>query len=75
MPVPIASATCAGRVPVFQVAGGGGGGGSTVNLAVAHATSPYITAYPWSSGFGVKCSDPGILPTGTGNGVAFSPAV
>ena len=43
-------------------------------LAVAHNSSPYITAYPWSgSGFGTKYANPSTLPTGTGNGVAFSP--
>jgi len=42
-------------------------------IAVAHFTSPYITAYPWSgSGFGAKFSDPGTLPTDTGTNVAFT---
>ena len=41
------------------------------DIAVAHATSPRISAYPWSSGFGTKYSDPGTLPTGTGYGVAW----
>lgn len=41
-------------------------------IAIAHAVSPYISAYPWSSsGFGTKYSDPGTLPTNTGYGVAF----
>ena len=41
-------------------------------IAVAHGTSPYITAYPWSSsGFGTKYSDPSTLPTGIGFSVAF----
>jgi hypothetical protein len=44
-------------------------------IAVAHNTSPNISAYPWSgSGFGTKYADPATLPTGQGNGVAFSPA-
>jgi hypothetical protein len=43
-------------------------------IAVAHGSSPFITAYPWSgSGFGTKFADPATLPTGTGNGVTFSP--
>lgn len=34
-------------------------------IAVAHATSPYITAYPWSSsGFGAKYANLATLPTG-----------
>ena len=52
-------------------------GGALKNnaLAVAHSTTPFVTAYPWSgSGFGVKFTDPATLPTGTGNGVAFSPS-
>jgi hypothetical protein len=45
-------------------------------IAVAHDTSPFVTAYPWSSitGFGAKFANPATLPTGTGNGVAFTPA-
>ena len=42
-------------------------------IAVAHNTSPYVTAYPWSSGFGTKVTNPGTLPTGNGNAVAFAP--
>jgi hypothetical protein len=42
-------------------------------IAVAHATTPFISAYPWSgSGFGTKFSNPATLPASTGNGVAFS---
>jgi hypothetical protein len=44
-------------------------------VAVAHTTSPFVTAYPWSSsGFGTKYSNPATLPAGNGNGVAFSPS-
>jgi sugar lactone lactonase YvrE len=47
---------------------------STYYIAVAHVGSPRISAYPWSaSGFGTKYADPTTLPTGQGNGVAFSP--
>ena len=41
-------------------------------LAVAHATSPYVTAYPWSgSGFGSKYSNPSALLNNTAYGVSF----
>jgi sugar lactone lactonase YvrE len=45
-------------------------------IAVAHATSPYVTAYPWNSttGFGTKYANPSPLPASTSNGVAFNPA-
>ena len=43
-------------------------------FATAHAASPYITAYPFSSlGFGSKFSDPATLPTNTGYDTTFSP--
>ena len=43
-------------------------------VAVAHTSSPFITAYPWSSsGFGTKYANPATLPASTGNGLAFSP--
>ena len=47
------------------------GGGS--DIAVAHTTSPFISVYPWSSGFGTKYANPATLPTGFGRSVAFSP--
>jgi hypothetical protein len=44
-------------------------------VAVAHTTSPFITAYPWSSGgFGAKLANPSTLPVTEGYGVAFSPS-
>ena len=44
-------------------------------IAVAHDTTPFITAYSWlSSGFGAKYANPATLPASTGNGVAFSPS-
>jgi len=43
------------------------------DVAVAHQTSPFVTAYPWSSGFGTKYANPSTLPTGDGFGVAFLP--
>ena len=42
-----------------------------VYIAVSHSTSPYVTAYPWSAGFGTKYANPATLPTGDGRGVAF----
>jgi sugar lactone lactonase YvrE len=45
-------------------------------IAVAHSTTPFVTAYPWSSltGFGTKYADPTTLPQVTlAEGVAFSP--
>ena len=53
--------------------GAAGGGSYSGDIAVSHDTSPYISVYPWSSGFGTKYSDPSTTPTGTGYGVAFSP--
>ena len=69
--------------PLFGLTGLGGGvgsnlvggGGSSFDLAVGHYSSPYISVYPWSSGFGTKYANPSTLPTGNGRGVAFSPAV
>jgi hypothetical protein len=46
------------------------------NIAVAHAGTPFISVYPWSSGFGAKYANPATLPTGdpnTGRLIAFSP--
>jgi len=44
-------------------------------IAVAHSTTPYVSAYPWSgSGFGTKFANPATLPPNNGRGVAFSPA-
>jgi hypothetical protein len=42
-------------------------------IAVAYSDSPYISAYPWSAGFGTKYADPATLPTDTGRSVAFKP--
>jgi hypothetical protein len=53
-----------------------GGAASSQTIAVGHATTPNVTAYPWSSstGFSTKFTDPATLPASTGLGVAFSPA-
>lgn len=43
-------------------------------LAVVHATSPFITVYPWTgSGFGTKVADPGTALPGQGQSVTWSP--
>jgi len=49
---------------------------STGQVAVAHASSPRISAYTWttSSGFGTKYSNPVTLPTGNGDSVRFNAA-
>ena len=43
-------------------------------VAVAHSTAPYITVYPWSSGFGTKYANPATAVTTTGRDVVFNPA-
>ena len=40
-------------------------------IAVAHATSPFISAYPWNPGFGTKYANPATLPGTEGFGVGF----
>src|SRR5574341_1091031 len=47
-----------------------------IDLAVAHDTTPFLTAYPWTtgSGFGAKYSNPSTLPAGLSNDVEFSPS-
>jgi hypothetical protein len=43
-------------------------------VAVAHSSSPFITAYPWrESGFGTKYANPATLPSSGGRDVAFNP--
>lgn len=45
-------------------------------IAVAHASSPYVSAYSWDDdgGFGAKYSNPATLPGGDCHGVAFTPS-
>jgi hypothetical protein len=43
------------------------------DIAVAHDTTPYINAYPWSAGFGTKYATQLHFRQVTGYGVAFSP--
>jgi len=42
-------------------------------MAVAHATTPYVTIYKRSGYIFTKLTNPLTLPTGQGNGIAFSP--
>ena len=43
-------------------------------IAVAHSSTPFVSAYPWSvAGFGTKYANPATLPAGTATSVAFSP--
>jgi len=46
------------------------------DIAAAHNLSPFISAYPWTSGvgFGTKYANPTALPSSTGLYVAFSPS-
>ena len=46
------------------------------NIAVAHNGSPYISAYPFTSGtgFGTKYANPATLPNGNGSSVDWSPS-
>lgn len=52
------------------------GGDSSIDysgyLAVAHVTTPFVTIYGREGTTFTKISNPDVIPTGTGNGVAFS---
>jgi Flp pilus assembly protein TadG len=41
-------------------------------LAVCSTNTPFIQAYPWSSGFGTKYTAPATLPIGRAVSVAWS---
>jgi hypothetical protein len=43
-----------------------------MDIAVAHGTTPFVTAYPRSAGFGSKYTNPWTLPASTGWAVDFS---
>ena len=43
-------------------------------IAVGDNNTPYIFAYPWSSGFGSKYADPASLPGSAVFAVDFSPS-
>jgi len=48
---------------------------SLYSIAFGASSSPFVLAYTWSgSGFGTKYANPATLPTGSGSGIAFSPA-
>lgn len=56
-----------------KLMGAKGVSGPAQFIAVTHTSSPYITAYPWSSsGFGTKFANPALTPTGNGYGAAFT---
>ena len=40
-------------------------------IAVGHATTPYISVYPWNAGFGTKYANPATLPAADAQGVAW----
>jgi hypothetical protein len=42
-------------------------------IAVAHFSSPFISTYPWSAGFGTKYANPATLPGAYGYSTEFSP--
>ena len=50
--------------------------GTGNTIAIAHASSPFVSAYPWSSstGFGTKYADPSTAIPNTGWAVAFHPS-
>ena len=41
-------------------------------VALAHSTTPFITAYDFSAGFGSKYANPATLPTNIGLGVEWN---
>jgi hypothetical protein len=41
------------------------------DIALAGWDSPYVWAYPWVPGFGVKYANPATLPTGNAYTAAF----
>jgi Flp pilus assembly protein TadG len=40
-------------------------------IVVGHALTPFVTAYPWSAGFGTKYANPATLPPSNVNDAAF----
>ena len=51
---------------------GGVGGFLSTAIAIAHGTTPFVSAYPFNLGFGTKYANPATLPGDTGKDVAFS---
>ncbi len=43
------------------------------DVGIAHATTPFVSIYPWSSGgYGTKYANPTTLPTSAGQAIAFT---
>lgn len=61
------------KIGIWASASGGGGPSSPDAVLLAHGGSPFASAYAWAAGWGAKFANPGALPTGTGNGAAFTP--
>jgi hypothetical protein len=54
---------------------GNGVDATNSDAAVAHSTTPFVSAYPINTGaFGSKYSDPGTLPAGNAFAIKFSPS-
>ena len=43
------------------------------DIAAAHGTSPFVSVYPWSPGYGMKYADPPTAIPSFSIGVTFSP--
>ena len=43
-------------------------------IATSNSSTPFVTVYPWSAGYGTKYSNPSTLPPGQGYGVVFNPS-
>ena len=44
----------------------------STDIAVAHHTTPFVSAYPWNPGFGAKYANPATLPANHGYNVEFT---
>ena len=44
---------------------------STGDVAVSHTTSPYVSVYAWSAGFGTKYANPATAVADNGRGIRF----
>jgi len=44
---------------------------SRTSIGVAHGGSPFVTAYPFTAGFGTKYANPATLPPGEGKRVSI----
>ena len=59
-------------IPLGFLSASSGGVVGSAFIAIAHATTPFLSVYPWIAGFGTKYANPATLPTGNGNAVSFS---